>query len=277
MLTKTTTFKDHFDIDFFIKEGYVIVRQDDLNMLGAKDVIEFQQNIKEYRRKLKHFFSIPLEEKKLIEGQYGEHPVTRCHYTGYWGRSSFDTTKGVNKGVDFCMEYFNSRNFYQNAPDNMCIPEEASEEIANKLKPYLPNKAAYEITNFIDKNFIKPVIGGFCAKYDLPMPKPTLQIQCTYYPDKSKLGMHKDRGFFEGIIGPATGIIIHPEGRDEELRVDLAIGETILYTGLQFDNFYKDKAKEVPFPLLHAVEAEAGRMSLPFACLFFDEKFDRKL
>ncbi len=257
--------KELSDIDFFIKEGYIIIRQKDLNRFDSREVNEFQQNIKEYREILRKFFSLPSEEKKLIESKYGTHPVTKCHYAGYRGKSTYTNKKGVN----FCMEYFHSRNFYKNSRDNMCIPEEASEEIATKLKAYLPNKAAYEITNFIRKNFIHTFLGGFCTKNGVPTPKTTIQIQCTYYPDKSKLGIHQDTAFFEGIIGPATGLIIQPGGRNEKLHVDLAIGETILYTGLQFNEVYKEKVKDVPFPLLHAVEAEAGRISLPFACFHY--------
>ena len=263
--------KEIFDINFFINEGYLLVSHKELDQLVSTEVKNYQDHIVSYRKQLRKFFELPIKKKNLFLAQPNMHPTRKCHYTGFWGLETYEDMDGYNtmESVDFCCEFYNSRNFFQNNAENFCIPEEVNEETISELGLSLPNKSAYEITRFIRENFMDPVLEEFSKKYNIPKPTPTLQLQCTYYPQKSTLSMHQDLGFFEGILGPAKGFMIQPGGRDEKLHFDLDIGEAVLYTGVQFQEYYKNKVSNVPFPLLHGVKAELGRMSIPFACLYY--------
>ncbi|MGB3511706.1 MAG: hypothetical protein WBA93_21200 [Microcoleaceae cyanobacterium] len=129
------------------------------------------------------------------------------------------------------------------------------------------DKEAHQLGEFLDREFVTPILQQFSSQYGLEMPSTSLQVQCAYYSTPFHLAPHTDKGFFEGIIGLANGLTIYPSHDNQPVQVDLKTGDILLYTGLEFQDFYSDRISNVPLPLLHSVEADAGRMSILMAYL----------
>ena len=248
------------DIETLLQEGYLIIGKDKLQQLGFQELKDYENNVLTYRNTLRTFFELPLHIKKQIESASYKYSREDCHPTGYWAKSVY------TESVDFCMEYFTSRNYFENSLNEICVPDEKEISDIEDLLQNLPSKATYGIMGILDEHILTPVLQALSEKSNHPMPPATLQLQCAYYPKDSVLGMHQDSSFLTGIIGPLSGFKIQSQEDGEMMYVNLSTGEIILYFGFQSRDHCKEKLGTPPEPLRHMAEAYAGRMSTPFAC-----------
>ncbi|HIE27354.1 TPA: hypothetical protein EYP66_08725 [Candidatus Poribacteria bacterium] len=249
------------DIEQFIEDGYLLIRQDELRDYSSVESAEhFVSNIIDLRREMKKFFERPLEEKALFKIGHDLDSETKCYYAGWWEKSPYLESRF---GIDYPLEYYVSRNFYGSTAEDICYPSNEGEEV-RQIAASLPSQQTFSFARFLNEYFIIPILREYSRECGLQRPEPSLQIQTTYYEVQSLLKKHQDRSFLEGIVGPASGIAIFPGGGAEKMDASLEAGEVILYTGKQFQKHFQ-RAPRVPPPLPHAVEAESGRMSLLFA------------
>jgi len=252
-----------FKIENFIEEGYLLIRKQNLRDYSSiKEEESFLANIVEIRQKMKLFFELPLEKKKWVQGSHAIDPKTKCYYSGWLG---IDESVKELYGMDFPLEYYYSRDLYSSTSENICFPKEDSFE-TQKVTKLLPSNQIFSFGNFIDKIFINPLLKEYSEYCKISSVETTLQIQTTYYPNKTFLGKHQDSSFLDGIVGPAE-VFIFPNKSKDRVKVKLELGDIILYTGKQFKEQYKEACK-LPIPLPHSVEAEKGRMALLFGCWY---------
>jgi len=131
----------------------------------------------------------------------------------------------------------------------------------------LPSQETFSLARSLSDHFVTPILRAYSLQCGLQPPSPSLQLQTTYYETQTSLAKHRDPAFLNGIVGPATGLAIYPGDGPEKVEASLETGDVIIYTGFEFQDFYCQRASRVPPPLPHSVAAEAGRMSILFACL----------
>jgi hypothetical protein len=77
------------------------------------------------------------------------------------------------------------------------------------------------------------------------------------------LELHRDKSFIQSIIGHTSNLTIQPEGATEPQMITLDIGEILVYTGFQFQEYFKKLGVLAQVkPLAHGVIAEEKRMSI---------------
>jgi hypothetical protein len=247
----------------FVKQGYLILRQNCLETsLESTELERFHQNIVFFHKTMRKFFERPSQERLLFKSDQPQDLRVSGYRCGYWPK---DIYKDEYEGKKFPLEYYHSRNFYSNKGDNFLIPE-------NKLEPswkdnvdQLPHKQGYEIAGFIDRHILKPLVEHLTIY--LPsnkLPSFILQLGATYYRDQVMLDIHRDKGFIQNIIGPASGLRIQPTNSATPQPLTLDMGEILIYTGFQFQEYFAGiPAVDKVEPLLHEViGGEDKRMSI---------------
>ncbi|NMG06788.1 hypothetical protein DP117_07840 [Brasilonema sp. UFV-L1] len=128
----------------------------------------------------------------------------------------------------------------------------------------LPHNQGYEIAQFIDRHINSPLLEELRSYLDLNLDLSCiLQIKPTYYREKVILELHRDKSFMQSIVGPTSNLMIQPEGATEPQMVTLDIGEILVYTGFQFQEYFKKLGVLAQVkPLAHGVIAEEKRMSI---------------
>lgn len=245
-----------------IESDYVILPERIVYELLGKERFVFADNIAIYRDGMRSFF-LQKENVKykyyvstLLDDKY------KCHQCGYWPKSSF---KDENN-QPLCVEFYNSRDYFQSTKSDIIHSYRYRENNITNIHS-LPCASAYNISRYLVDNITTPFIRGYAEMTETNVPDYTFQLQCTYYSEESQLDIHTDKGYFEGIVGPADGLmIINSSGKE---IINLGFGEIILYTGRHFQYTYTPmiESRYNPNPLQHGVIASMGRMSVPFACL----------
>ena len=128
----------------------------------------------------------------------------------------------------------------------------------------MPHNQGYDIAQFVNRHINSPLLEKLRSylepNSDLSC---ILQIKPTYYREKVILELHRDKSFIQSIVGPTSNLMIQPEGATEPQMITLDIGEILVYTGFQFQAYFKnvDVLAQVQ-PLAHGVIAEEKRMSI---------------
>ena len=129
----------------------------------------------------------------------------------------------------------------------------------------LPHEQGYEIARFLERHIFKPLALELSAKLQFDLqPFSTLQVAPTFYRNRIALNMHRDKAFLQVIIGPASGLKIKPKNSNTTQLIDLELGEILVYTGFQFQEYFAEvPALDDIEPLLHGVVVnEDKRMSI---------------
>ncbi len=240
-------------VDYFIQHGYVIIDLRELSQQG--ELLEYENAHKRYLHALKKYFRLDLQEKELSLVDAEIDKVTKCRKSGYWPKEMFDGNPN---------EFYNSRDFFTSTSSTILDPFNGNEK--NGL---LPDNEAYAISHFSIEHIVTPFLKTYLTRFDISIPRYAFQIQSSYFDRKSSLGFHTDSGFFEGISGVADGLIVIDQHDKKERNISLKSHEAILYTGDSFQRYYSSFLPEasIPAPLVHAVEAQAERISAPFVCI----------
>lgn len=246
----------------FVKQGYLILRQDCLDTtLESTELERFHQNIVFFHKAMRKFFERPTQERLLFKSDQPKDLRVSGYRCGYWPK---DIYQDEYEGKKFPLEYYHSRNFYSNERDNFFIPENGLEPSWKDNVDELPHEQGYEIAGFIDRHILKPLLENLII-YLQPnkLPSLILQVGSTYYRDKVMLDIHRDKGFIQNIVGPASGLRIQPSNSATPQPLTLDIGEILIYTGFQFQEYFgRIPALDIK-PLLHEVIAgEDKRMSI---------------
>lgn len=246
-----------------IDQGYLIIRQADWHsVLDATTVEQFYQNIIEFRQGMRAFFERPKSERMLFQSDDNIDLRVSGYRCGYWPQGVY---QDGYEGKKFPLEYYHSRNFYLSDRAHLFFPENNVAPALLTSVETLPHQQGYAIAELINVHLILPFLEKLAAY--LPTPSPLsciLHIKPTYYREKVVLDLHRDKGFIQTIVGPASGMKIQPEASDQSQEFDLDIGEILIYTGFQFqDQFQNVEGLRQVKPLLHGVIAnEEKRMSI---------------
>lgn len=249
----------------FIQQGYCysILRQDDLGeFVESMELKSFQQNILLFRKKMRKFFERPDSERLLLKSEQPKDLRDSGYYAGYWSKGLF---KDEYEDKTFPLEYYHSRNFYSSQRDNFFMPKNVLEQSGKDQAAELPHEQGYEIARFLERHIFKPLALELSAKLQFDLqPFSTLQVAPTFYRNRIALNMHRDKAFLQVIIGPASGLKIKPKNSNTTQLIDLELGEILVYTGFQFQEYFAEvPALDDIEPLLHGVVVnEDKRMSI---------------
>lgn len=251
--------------ELFTQQGYFLLRQADLSkFVEAAELEKFQRNILFFRQQMRKFFERKDLERTLFKSEQPENLELTGYHAGYWNQGLF---KDNYEGKKFPLEYYHSGNLYSNSRqrDNFLTPENGIDSSSKEIAGELPDEASYEIAKFLERYIYKPLALYLDSKVSFNLqPFSTLQVSSTYYRDQIVLDIHRDKAFIQIIVGYASGIRIQPNNSDIPQLINLDLGEMLVYTGLQFQNYFA----EVPIlaniePLLHGVMADKDkRMSI---------------
>lgn len=245
----------------FIEQSYVILKQDYLKtVVNPSDLEILHQNILFFREAMRKFFEKPSQERDLFKS--GDYVFRSSGYlAGYWPQSVYDDIYEAKK---FPLEYYNSKNLYLGDRDTFFVPENNVNPESLPEVEKLPHNQGYDIAQFINRYITSPLLEELRSYLD---PNSNLdcilQIKPTYYREKVILELHRDKSFIQSIVGPTSNLMIQPEGATEPEMITLDIGEILVYTGFQFQTYFKkiDVLAKVK-PLAHGVIAEEKRMSI---------------
>ncbi|MFB2920810.1 MULTISPECIES: hypothetical protein [Aerosakkonema] len=245
----------------FIEQSYVILKQDYLKtVVNPSDLEILHQNIAFFREAMRKFFERPDRERDLFKS--GDYVFRSSGYlAGYWPVGVYDDIYEAKK---FPLEYYNSKNLYSGERNTFFVPENGVNSESLPGVENLPHNQGYDIAQFINRYINSPLLEEL-KSYLEPNSHLSciLQIKPTYYREKVILEMHRDKSFIQSIIGPTSNLKIQPEGVTEPQMITLDIGEILVYTGFQFQTYFKnvDVLAKVK-PLAHGVIAEEKRMSI---------------
>lgn len=251
----------------FAEQSYLILKQDYLkSLVKPSDLESFHNNIIFFRLAMRSFFERIDRERQLFEaGDYTLRTSGDCagYWTpGYWPQGVF---KDIYEGKKFFGEYYYSQPYHSDNRNSLFVPENNfnSESLPELEK--LPHNQGYDMIQFVERHIISPLVEELRIYLQ---PNSHLdfifQIKPIYYREKAILEMHRDKSFFEVMIGPLSDFIIQPDSTNKPESVTLDIGEIFLYTGFQFQAYFKklgilDRVK----PLSHGVISdEEKRMSI---------------
>ncbi|MGB3511822.1 MAG: hypothetical protein WBA93_21815 [Microcoleaceae cyanobacterium] len=125
----------------------------------------------------------------------------------------------------------------------------------------LPHNQGYDIAQFIDHHVIFPLVEELRSYLQFHSVLDYIfDITSVFYREKAILNMHRDKAFIQSIVGPASGLMIQPNGTPKPQSVTLDIGEMLLYTGFQFQEYFKGFDTLVKIdPLPHGVISDEDR------------------
>lgn len=249
----------------FIKQGYLILKQDFLKTLVESSELDiFNRNIVSFHSAMRSFFERPEQERKFFES--GDYVFRSSGYrAGYWPQGIY---KDIYEDKKFPIEYYLSRSLYSSDRDSFLVPENNwnSESLPEIEK--LPHNRGYDLALFIDSHIISPLVeelkNYLQANSRLDY---IFDIASVYYRDKAMLNIHRDKAFIQSIVGPASGLMIQPDGATKPQEVLLDTGEILVYTGFQFQEYVKRFGDIMKVkPLRHGVISdEDKRMSIVVA------------
>ncbi len=247
----------------FAKQGYFILRQNYLDAtLESTELERFHQNIVFFHKAMRKFFEQPIPERLLFKSDQPKDLRVSGYRCGYWPKGVY---QDKYEGKKFPLEYYHSRNFCDSERDNFLIPENGLEPSWKDNVDQLPHAQGYEIARFIDCHILKPLLKNLIIYLQSNLlPSLILQVGSTYYRDQVVLSMHRDKGFLQIIVGPASGLRIQPSNSANPQPLTLDIGEILIYTGFQFQEYFGGvPALALVEPLLHEViVSEDKRMSI---------------
>lgn len=117
----------HFDVGEFIKEGYLLIRKEEIiDYSNVKDVEYFKKNIVHVRKAMKFFFQLPMEDKNRVLGSHAVDPETGCYYSGWRG---IDKSAKQLYGMDFPLEYYYFRDLHASTGEDICFPKKSTYEM----------------------------------------------------------------------------------------------------------------------------------------------------
>ena len=246
----------------FAEQSYLILKQDYLKSLVKPSYLEsFHHNIIFFRSAMRSFFERTEQERLLFEA--GDYYLRPSGYrAGYWPQGVF---KDVYEGKKFFAEYYYSQRYHSDNRNSLLVPEnDLNSESLPELEK-LPHNQGYDMTQFVERHIIYPLVEELKI-YLQPNSHLDfiLQIKPIYYREEAILEMHRDKSFFQVVIGPLSDFIIQPDSSNKPESVTLDVGEIFLYTGFQFQEYFKklgvlDQVK----PLTHGVISdEEKRMSI---------------
>lgn len=245
----------------FIEQSYLILKQDYFkSVVKPSDLEIWHQNIVLFREGMRNFFERPDRERDLFKS--GDYVFRSSGYlAGYWPQSVYDDIYEAKK---FPLEYYNSKNLYLGDREGFFVPENNVNSKSLPEVEKLPHNQGYDIAQFVNRHINSPLREKLKTYLD-----PNSHLSCiiqitpTYYREKVILELHRDKSFIESIVGPTSNLMIQPEGATEPQMVTLDIGEILVYTGFQFQAYFKnvDVLSKVK-PLAHGVIAEEKRMSI---------------
>ena len=245
----------------FIKQSYLILKQDYFKAaVEPSDLEILHQNIVLFREEMRNFFERPDRERDLFKS--GDYVFRSSGYlAGYWPQTVYDDIYEAKK---FPLEYYNSKQLYSGDRDGFFVPENNVNLESLFEVEKLPHNQGYDIAQFVNRHINSPLLAEL-RSYLEPNSNISciLQIKPTYYREKVILEIHRDKSFIQSIIGPTSNLMIQPEGATEPQMVTLDIGEILVYTGFQFQEYFKNVGVLAQVkPLAHGVIAEEKRMSI---------------
>lgn len=244
----------------FLGQGYLLLSSSKIfALVEVQRHGEYLTAIESYHQSMRRFFARAQGEKNLVRAAATVDPATMTYPAGYWPKNVYQDRA---ESKQFPLEYYHSRDFYNAGADNLFEPYGGLTGATTPIVTALPNQEGYVIAKIIDTVLIKPLKELIQESLGISFPEHTLQIQMTHYAESSTLALHRDKGLFQGIIGPAAGLRISTSLEQEPTEVPLNSGDVIFYAGFAFQNALKVHNLRAPEPLWHGVQAQAGRMSI---------------
>ena len=242
----------------FIEQGYLILKQDCLKALVEPSELEiFQHNIVSFRSAMRSFFERHERERQLFEAD--DYVFRSSGYrAGYWPQGIY---KDIYEDKKFPIEYYYSRKLHSSERNSFLVPENNSNSESLPEIEKLPHNQGYDLALFIDSHIISPLVEELRSHLQ---PNSRLDyifdITSIYYREKAMLNIHRDKAFIQSNIGPTSGLIIKPDGATKPQSVTLDIGEILLYTGLQFQEYFKRLGAPIKIkPLPHGVISDEDK------------------
>lgn len=246
----------------FIEQGYLILKQDYLKFLVEPSELEiFHRNVVSFRSAMRSFFERPEEDRQLFAS--GDYVFRSSGYrAGYWSQGVY---KDIYEGTKFPNEYYYSRKLHSSDRNSFLLPENQSNLESLPEVEKLPHNRGYDLAQFIDSHIISPLIEQL--KQHLQSDSSLnyiFDITSVYYREKAMLNIHRDKAFIQSIVGPVSGLMIQPDGATKPQPVSLDTGEILLYTGFQFQEYFKKLGNLMKVkPLAHGVISDENkRMSI---------------